>query len=332
MALTLTGFMLPAAFAGEAEAMQGAADSKDYSHYVDVSVLSVWASPEAPRNMDAPALQNPVQPRQWTESMSAADKRGLLGNLDTQALYGMEVEVLQEEGNWAKIAVEEQQTPKLAAGYPGWVPKEQITESPRFELLQHAETAQVTDPTAFLYDDRSLETKSLEISFNTRLPVVFEGENKLLVATPSDGNKWIDSGDVTVYEDESTIPEPEASDLQATAEQFMNLPYLWAGTSGFGFDCSGFTHTIYKAHGINIPRDSKDQARSGTAVERSNLQKGDLVFFAYNGGTGNIHHVGMYIGDGRMIHSPNSDSTVEKVTIAASEYAGSFHNARRYLD
>ncbi|MGY4688444.1 C40 family peptidase [Salibacterium sp. K-3] len=325
--------MLPHPFAEKVEAAEQAdALPQDYSHYVDVSVMSVWSDPEAPREMDAPALTNPVQPWEWTQSMSPSEKRGLLGNLDTQALYGMEVEVLQEEGDWAKIAVEEQETPRNEAGYPGWVPKDQITESPRFELLQHAETASVTEPTAHLYEERALETESLEVSFNTRLPVIFEKEDKLLVATPSDGNKWMDAEDVSIYEDEEAIPEPGAEDLLETADMFIDLPYLWAGTSGFGFDCSGFTHTIYKAHSITIPRDSKDQARSGTAVERENLQPGDLVFFAYNGGTGEIHHVGMYIGEGRMIHSPNSDSTVEKVTITESEYAGSYHSARRYLE
>lgn len=45
-------------------------------------------------------------------------------------------------------------------------------------------------------------------------------------------------------------------DLINTGKMFLGLPYIWAGTSGFGFDCSGFTHTIYKSHGITIPRDS----------------------------------------------------------------------------
>ena len=57
-----------------------------------------------------------------------------------------------------------------------------------------------------------------------------------------------------------------------------------AGTSGFGFDCSGFTHTIYKSHGITIPRDSGPQSRAGVAVDKENLQKGDLIFFAHDQG------------------------------------------------
>ncbi|MFZ4451788.1 C40 family peptidase [Salibacterium aidingense] len=331
IAFSLAGLMLPPVFAEKISSQQTEPVMEEPQHFVDVSVLSVWSDPEAPREMDAPALTNPVEPWEWTESMSAEQKRGLLGNLDTQALYGMEVEVLEEGGEWAKIAVEEQDTPLHEAGYPGWVPKEQITESPRFEALQQQSMASVTAPTTYLYDERSLHTESLEISFNTRLPVVFKNEDKVLVATPSDGNKWASRDDLVIYEKEEDIPAPDREDLVETAASFMDLPYLWAGVSGFGFDCSGFTHTIFKAHGINIPRDSKDQARQGTSVERENLQAGDLVFFARNGGTGEVHHVGMYIGNGRMIHSPNSDSTVEKVMISESDYAGSYNSARRYV-
>ncbi|RSL31836.1 peptidoglycan endopeptidase [Salibacterium salarium] len=299
--------------------------------YVDVSVMSVWAEPAQTRELDAPALSNPVQPWEWTESMTLDDKLWLVGNLDTQALYGMEVEVLEEEGEWVKVAVDGQPTPLHEEGYPGWVPKDQITESASFQRVQDNDIASITSPTASLFEGKALETESIEVSFNTRLPVISEQAEKVEVATPSDGNKWLDKEDVSVYEDIDDISTPSANDLVETAESFMGLPYLWAGVSGFGFDCSGFTHTVYKAHGITIPRDSSVQAQEGEKVERENLQVGDLVFFARNGGTGDVHHVGMYVGNGEMIHSPNSRSTVEKVVINESDYADSYHSASRYL-
>ena len=75
------------------------------------------------------------------------------------------------------------------------------------------------------------------------------------------------------------------------------------------------------------------QATHGTAVNKDDLQKGDLLFFAYEQGKGSVHHVGMYIGDGKMIHAPNPASAVEIIDVFeskhwSSEYAG----ARRYLD
>ncbi|MFB4163285.1 NlpC/P60 family protein [Alteribacillus sp. JSM 102045] len=299
--------------------------------YVDVSVMTVWVSPDDTRDIDEPALSNPVKPWEWTESMTVDDKLDLVGSLETQALYGMKVDVLEEEGDWVKVAVEGQPTPRHDSGYPGWVPKEQIVESRWFEHMQSKDFATITSPTAHLYHDRALQKEHIEVSFNTRLPVIVEQSKRVLLATPSDGYKWADKEDLDIYGSVDDIPDPSPQDLVETGEMFNDLPYLWAGVTGFGFDCSGFTHTIYKAHGITIPRDSSVQAEHGEHVERDNLEVGDLLFFAYNGGEGAVHHVGMYIGDGEMIHSPNSRSTVEMVKVDESDYADSYHSARRYL-
>src|SRR5690606_4768414 len=104
--------------------------------------------------------------------------------------------------------------------------------------------------------------------------------------TPSDGYKLISSKSISVTHLEQEIKSPTVEDLVTTAKLFLGLPYVWAGTSGFGFDCSGFTYTIYKAHGITIPRDSSVQAIQGIPVKKEDLQKGDLLFFANNNGKG----------------------------------------------
>lgn len=94
----------------------------------------------------------------------------------------------------------------------------------------------------------------------------------------------------------------------ATAKRFIGLPYLWAGTSGFGFDCSGFTYMIYRRFGIGTPRDADRQARHGTPVARSDLKLGDLVFFSDSNGV--VRHVGIYAGGGMMVESPRTGETV----------------------
>lgn len=300
--------------------------------FVDVSVSTVWVEPGITRPIDEPSVTNPVDHWLWTTSMTYEEKLWLVGNLETQALYGMKVQILEEEGGWAKVAVEGQPTPREETGYPGWVPKKQLVSNHRFEALADKPFATVTEPTTSLYKDRGLTEEFMEVSFNTRLPVLSEQGERVLVATPSDGNKWFDRNDIDIFSTVNDIPTPTAVDLIDTGEKFIDLPYLWAGVSGFGFDCSGFTHTIFKAHGITIPRDSSIQAQYGSFVEREDLQKGDLVFFARDGGTGAVHHVGMYIGDGEMIHSPNTASTVEVVVIDESAYAESYHSGRRYLE
>ena len=171
----------------------------------------------------------------------------------------------------------------------------------------------------------------MDISFNTILPVVKEEAGGLHVQTPANGLKFIRKQDVKTYKNEAAIPKPVQQDIVDTAKKFTGLPYLWAGTSGFGFDCSGFTHSVYKQHGISIPRDSTVQAVNGTAVSKKNLQPGDLMFFAHNKGKGQVHHVSMYIGNGLMIHSPNPKKSVEIVSINIESYKSEFSGARRYL-
>ncbi len=307
---------------------------KGETAYVDVSVATLWSEPDITRPVDEPSVGNPVDMWKWTENMTLDQKLWLVGNLQTQALYGQEVTILEESGDWVKVAVHGQPTPKNELGYPAWMPKVQLADENHFAALKETKSfALVTDTTAWLYDDKQRQGKFKEISFNTKLPVVAEVGEMTLVATPSDGMKWVASDSVSVYDSQQDIPDPTGQDLVETGKQFLGLPYLWAGASGFGFDCSGFTHTIYKANGITIPRDSSVQATHGTPVAKEDLQKGDLLFFAYNEGEGSVHHVGMYIGDGEMIHSPNSSSTVEIIEVFESDYYSSeFSGARRYID
>ena len=116
-----------------------------------------------------------------------------------------------------------------------------------------------------------------------------------------------------------------------TAETFLGLPYRWGGTSAEGgFDCSGLTMVVYQLNGLNLPRTSRDQFRAGTGVAREGLDKGDLVFFAISG-TGKISHVGIYVGDGRFIHSPGKGKVVRIDSLSDGYYDARFMGARTYL-
>ncbi|MBN2354461.1 C40 family peptidase [candidate division KSB1 bacterium] len=99
--------------------------------------------------------------------------------------------------------------------------------------------------------------------------------------------------------------KPKPQQLVRLARQFMGYPYLWGGLSPKGFDCSGFTRTIYKLHGIALPRDANMQVKSGVEVPFDStfhsLQTGDLLFFGRR--PERITHVAMYIGDYQFIHS-----------------------------
>ena len=97
---------------------------------------------------------------------------------------------------------------------------------------------------------------------------------------------------------------PEA--ILATAQSMLGFPYIWAGMSPKGTDCSGFVRTVLFMHDIIVPRDAGPQARVGQRIGRmEDLAPGDLVFFGRwkENGTPGVSHVGFYLGEGRFIHS-----------------------------
>lgn len=171
----------------------------------------------------------------------------------------------------------------------------------------------------------------MEISFNTKLPVISEEQNWVQVNTPTNQVKWVKKTDVNIYTSKAEFPKPTGTDLVMTAKQFLGLSYLWSGTSAYGFDCSGFTFSIYKSYGMHLPRDASEQYKRGKPVLKTNLQPGDLLFFATNHGKGKVHHVAMYIGNGKMIHSPEEGKQVEIISIDTPSYKKEFAGARRYI-
>ncbi|WP_204556790.1 S-layer homology domain-containing protein [Bacillus ectoiniformans] len=297
-------------------------------HVIQVSAATLWVAPNKTRAIDAPSMTNPADLWKWTKSMTLSQKLDLVGKLETQALYGQEVEVIKTQGNWHQIAVKDQFTPKSSKGYLGWIPKNQVAEY--YDNYANCQTAIVKSNTAFLHNSKSLDDRGLEISFDTRLSVLKVEKDWIQVQTVHNTAKWMLAKDVKIVNNTKSIPKPTQQQLVSTGKQFTGLPYLWAGVSGFGFDCSGFTYSVYRHHGINIPRDSSVQATHGIAVSKSNMQPGDLMFFDYRK-SGKIHHVGMYIGNGQMIHAPNSSRTVEIIPITTKPYSTGFVNARRYL-
>ncbi|MFE2728277.1 NlpC/P60 family protein [Kitasatospora sp. NPDC059327] len=113
-----------------------------------------------------------------------------------------------------------------------------------------------------------------------------------------------------------------AADIIKFATAQLGKPYEWSATGPNSFDCSGLTGAAYRAAGVRLPRISQDQWKSGPHIARGDLQPGDLVFF-YD----DIHHVGLYIGDGKMIHAPRKGKNVEVLPISVMPYMGAVRPA-----
>jgi cell wall-associated NlpC family hydrolase len=86
------------------------------------------------------------------------------------------------------------------------------------------------------------------------------------------------------------------------AKSMLGKRYKWGGEGPYGYDCSGFTKEVFEENGIKLPRESKEQAKVGKKVYRSQLRRGDLVFFTSKNHT-TVNHVGIYLGHGKFIHA-----------------------------
>jgi hypothetical protein len=296
--------------------------------FVDVTVGNVWSSPEKPRDLDAPSLFRPADIKEWLSRLDG-DEKGridLVGRLETQVLYGEPVWIVGERDGWAEIRVPEQYSHKDESGYPGWIPLEQLTFHPDYHQAWQTEPlAYVTVPFTRLRLEGSESEQSL--GFMSKLPWLGEVDGEAIVLTPRGTVGRLPAEDITVAR---TLPTAGGEVRVATAKRFLGLPYLWGGTSAYGFDCSGLMYRVFESAGIRIPRDAGDQARFGKRVTKEEPRPGDLVFFAYNEGKGEIHHVGMYVGEGNFLHSPRTGHPVRIDRLSEENYAREFCLARRY--
>ncbi|WP_377519650.1 NlpC/P60 family protein [Priestia megaterium] len=300
-------------------------DKKTY--YVCVAVATVWTSYDSCREIDDNATSVPVKLDKWLEQLTYTRRLELCEKnlVQTQLLLGEEVYVTERKGKWAKIVIPSQFSSKDERGYPGWVPSHQLISQAEYSPLNKP-TAVVTAAIATL----QLAEEALQISYQTQLPLLKEDKEWLEVQTPVGSGK-IKRQDAVVIEDRNRKATKGTGDMIiAAGEQFLNLPYLWGGMSAWGYDCSGFAYATHKANGYLIPRDATDQARGGKEVGLDSIQRGDLLFFAYEKGKGSIHHVGICYGNGKMLHSPKTGKTVELIELKGTLYEEELCAARRY--
>jgi cell wall-associated NlpC family hydrolase len=254
-------------------------------------------------------VTNPVDPVQWSKNLSTTAARVWLdSHVQTQALYGQDVVVLARRGGWAKVAVVDEPDPQDPHGYPGWLPASQL----RTGFAGGGRSVVVVARTGQLLVDG----RRLTLSYGTRLPLVRLTGDSAVVRTPD--------GQGTVVGIEASYRRSSASIL-AQAKRFLGVHYLWGGLSAWGFDCSGLIWDVYRAHGMTIPRDADPQFHHGTAVARTALRPGDLLFF---GSPSYADHVSIYVGNDRMLEAPDSAHRVRIAPVRWTYYIG----ARRYLN
>ena len=279
--------------------------------WISVPVATVWDKPALVRQVDKLAVAADPAVGRWLNGLDYPQRLDLDNRLATQALLDDPVTVESEGAGWAHVLIVDQRGSVYRHGIAGWVPASQITFKPPAATSL---TAVVAQPV--------VRAGAVILSYGTRLPVAARSPGRVSVRTPA--------GVVTLSSGQARLAALPATGAQVVSEasRFLGLPYLWAGTSGFGLDCSGLTYLIYRQFGITLPRDAADQAAVGKPVAKDDLRPGDLIFFAFGP---KIDHVGIYAGNGLMIDSPHTGSAVEVVSLWSPDYAPAYAGARRYL-
>lgn len=240
----------------------------------------------------------------------------------TQLLFGEVCEVLDRQSRWTKIR-------STMDGQEGWVSYKMVTpvSEETIEQLDDRAMGVVATPMAVVTDIETGEKRILTIG--TRLPNYANGTFEVL------GKQYqIDSS--RVYE--ALIRESE--DIVRVAKSLIHVPYLWGGKNIMGFDCSGFTQTVYSVFGVNLLRNAREQITQGEVVgSLAESQPGDLVFFDHSDRdpkATNISHVGMLISPTEVIHCSGS-VRVDKIDemgirLADGELTHHLVQIKRYID
>lgn len=247
---------------------------------------------------------------------------------------GQQVEYISESGSWAKVKYN---------GVTGYVHGDYLTKSTSTGISTSQGTTQYVNSTS------GLNVRSGAGTTYSKLGTL-EYKEKVTVLSTSNGWAKINykgqAGYVSSSYLQSTVPSgstsnsgsnnsvsASASSVIAYAKTLLGKPYVWGAQGPNSFDCSGFTYYVFKNKaGIILPRTSSAQSKYGTYVSRNNLRAGDLVFFDTNGANnGQVSHVGLYIGNGQMIHASYSQKKIVIDNFNSSYFKRTFVNGRRVL-
>ena len=247
--------------------------------------------------------------------------------VDSELLYGDIVEVLETSGEYAQVTVIKQAYKNEPKGYPGWIFNKDLASIPdgwSEELDQIA----VKQPIAKINIIKDNQSSQMDLSIGTILSVLEETTDEYKVLTPA-GIGIIGKRDAHLLSD---LPLNAVDQLINNAILFLDLRYVWAGTSAAGFDCSGFVYTLFRTFNIWLSRDAQEQVFEGEAHSYEEAKPGDLLFFAYQEGYGEVHHVGIYLGEDQMIHSQTPGSKVMITKLEGTNYQKELCAVRRFFN
>lgn len=231
--------------------------------------------------------------------------------LETQELMGTVVEIVGEKSYWREVV-----TPQP---YRAWCTDQGLVEMNQEELEAYLAAPKVMFMQLYghIYAGPSFKSATLcDLVGGDIMRYAGRKGRWTKVMLPSGKTGYVPSKElkehkgfmsIAMGEGNSETISPETTEaIIAEAEKLVGVPYLWGGMSAKGVDCSGLVRISHIMNGILLPRNASQQIKCGDRVELDQLQRGDLVFFG-TPATGEkpmrVTHVGIYLGDGRIIHS-----------------------------
>lgn len=228
----------------------------------------------------------------------------------TEMLYGEPVRFIREVGDYIQL--------QSAIGYLGYIPKTTVRAVDISEWNRYQ-----TGKQALFINTVNVDTE-IDLKIGTRLPYLEDG--RILLA---------DGSQIQLEQSHYEIIDPASNPLRAkiilSAERYLGLPYVWGGRSGDGVDCSGFVMQAYALNGLYLPRDSDEIANVGRLIGLPGwteaMLPGDLLFFM--GSRRMITHTGIYLGNGKIIHSLGSGVQIQSIYPEDIDYAEKL--AKRFI-
>lgn len=259
-------------------------------------------------------------------------KYSIIGSLKK----GNEVSVISELNGWSKINY---------GGKTGYVSSSYLVNENESSNSESSDTTEVvkykkmvnTSGLNFRTGPGTSYSKISTLSYGTEVFVISQSNGWSKISYNSKigyvSSSYLADKQSSSNGSESSTPSSKADKVISFSKTLLGKKYSWGAEGPNSFDCSGFTYYIFKNNaGITLPRVSKDQSKFGASVSRSNVQKGDLVFFDTEGANnGVVSHVGIYMGDGKFIHASSGKGEVVISDFNSGYYKGAFVNARRVI-
>jgi cell wall-associated NlpC family hydrolase len=202
----------------------------------------------------------------------------------TQALLGETCQLLEMANGWVQI--------RQWDDYVGWAPRTQgvlINAPYQANFTFHGFYAPI-------YTSSNEEKIIRDLVYGCQVEATPISQGGYTLVLPDGCQGWAD-GPFS-----NTVAQADRETIITVARTFLGVPYLWGGKSPRGFDCSGFTQTVFRTVGVTLPRDAHKQAEffQNEKIDYTVAQPGDLLFF---GTKDNITHVAIYLGQEQFIHS-----------------------------